>query len=217
MGGWPTILGSAASAASCRACRVARSCSTSAPTLGSDASLALAAGARVHAFEPSAASLEQLRAAVAAKACVHAYGLGDMEEERELLSTSNADGMASVYARQRPGLVWDWSETVRIRRLDDVCAEEAIERIDLLKLDVEGHELAVLEGASRMLAEDRVRMVQFEFGGTALDARVYLRDFFRLLEPRFCLFRILRDGLAPIEYDERWEIFTTANYLAVHG
>ena len=40
------------------------------------------------------------------------------------------------------------NRTCRIRKLDNVCVEEGIGRIDLLKIDAEGHELAVLRGAS---------------------------------------------------------------------
>ena len=46
--------------------------------------------------------------------------------------------------------------------LDDYCAEHGIERIDLLKLDVEGAELEALRGAERLLREARVGCVMFE-------------------------------------------------------
>jgi FkbM family methyltransferase len=41
---------------------------------------------------------------------------------------------------------------VRIERLDDVLREHEIEKVDFVKLDVEGAELSVLRGASRLLA-----------------------------------------------------------------
>jgi hypothetical protein len=98
--------------------------------------------------------------------------------------------------------------------LDDVCADEGIDHVDLLKIDTEGNELAVLAGASRMLSGRRVDRVQFEFGGTNIDARTYLRDFVDVLQA-FDLYRVVRDGVVPVRYDERWELFTTTNFLAV--
>ena len=42
------------------------------------------------------------------------------------------------------------SARVRAWTLDDLCAEHRLERVDLLKLDVEGAELEALEGLSRL-------------------------------------------------------------------
>jgi FkbM family methyltransferase len=45
--------------------------------------------------------------------------------------------------------------TVRTRRLDDVVEEEGLRRVDVLKIDVEGAELAALAGAERTLERHR--------------------------------------------------------------
>ena len=89
-------------------------------------------------------------------------------------------------------------------------------RIDYLKLDIEGHELFALKGGARMLAERRVRFVQFEFGEANVDFRTYIRDFHSLLGPDYCLHRIVADGLRqiPAYSAELEEVFATINYLA---
>ena len=97
--------------------------------------------------------------------------------------------------------------------VDAYCAAEGIERVDYLKVDAEGHDLAVLQGAAGML-EVGVRFVQFEFGGGNIDSRTFLRDFVRLLEPRYRISRVLTDGLEPVDYSERDEVFLTTNFLA---
>src|SRR5262249_51443129 len=105
---------------------------------------------------------------------------------------------------------------IRLRRLDDVVKERGIERIDLLKLDVEGHELRVLEGAEETMKRGGVDLIQFEFGGSNIDSRTYLQDFFYLLRPRYRLHRIVKDGIVPVDtYRERYECFITTNFLAV--
>lgn len=71
-------------------------------------------------------------------------------------------------------------EVVEAVTIDQVCGEEGIDQIALLKIDTEGNELAGLQGAVESLPQ--IRMIQFEYGGTAIDARIYLRDFFDLLE-----------------------------------
>ena len=86
----------------------------------------------------------------------------------------------------------------------------------MLKVDVEGHELAVLRGAQGTLARDCIALVQFEVGPTTLAAGNSFWQFWELLSPRYRLYRILPDGLAPIDrYREQDEVFLTTNYLAV--
>ncbi len=52
---------------------------------------------------------------------------------------------------------------VECRPLDAVLADQGLDRVDALKIDVEGHEPAVVEGAARALAEGRIGWVLCEF------------------------------------------------------
>jgi hypothetical protein len=108
-------------------------------------------------------------------------------------------------------------ERVSVASLDDFCKRHSIRSIDLLKLDAEGHELPILRGASGLLRDGAIRAIQFEFGGCDLDSDTTLRDFFDLLSPNYEIFRILRNGLRPVTYSERWEIFMTTNFLALRS
>ena len=120
--------------------------------------------------------------------------------------------MASTYLRKHRSVAWYPTGDIQVRTLDGVAQEEGISSIDLLKLDVEGHELAVLEGARETLA--RTRAVQFEFGGSNIDSGAFLRDIVALLGG-FRIYRLLADGLRPLRYDERFEVLTTTNFLAL--
>jgi hypothetical protein len=105
-----------------------------------------------------------------------------------------------------------------MRTLDEYCRENNVATVDLLKLDVEGHELAVLNGGRELLDRGAIDFIQFEFGGCNIDSRTYFRDFHSLLAPRFHLYRILARGLWPIDrYDESLEAFGTTNYLAIRS
>lgn len=53
--------------------------------------------------------------------------------------------------------------------IDAYCESHNIQKIDLLKIDVEGAEYQVLKGASRMMREHRIQCVIFEFGQTTFD------------------------------------------------
>ena len=107
-------------------------------------------------------------------------------------------------------------ETVRLRRLEDFCQENNIEKIHLLKVDVEGNELCVFKGGGDIIASARAEIIQFEFGGSNIDSRTYFRDFWELLSSKYRLYRILKDGFAKIErYSELDEVFVMTNFLAV--
>ena len=53
-------------------------------------------------------------------------------------------------------------QTVTVRRLDTVLGEERLEKVDLLKIDVEGAEMDVLEGAQQSLERGQVRAILCE-------------------------------------------------------
>jgi hypothetical protein len=82
---------------------------------------------------------------------------------------------------------------------------------------VEGHELAVLNGALKMFERDAIDRVSFEFGGCNLDSRTFVRDFVEFFESRdMKLARVTAAGkLYPIaRYEEGLEQFRTTCFLA---
>jgi hypothetical protein len=56
------------------------------------------------------------------------------------------------------------AEPVDIVTLDAFCVARGIDRISFLKVDTEGGDLDVLRGAERLLAEQRIDVVQVEAG-----------------------------------------------------
>jgi FkbM family methyltransferase len=177
----------------------------------------------VFAFEPSRAAFKEL--GIRFKQFPHFqlfnFGLGHKNMETFLFSDSQASGIASLYRRRLDhfGIHFDQKndEMVQIQTLDAFCKERKISRIDFLKLDVEGHELRVLEGAKNLLESNAIQFIQFEFGGSNIDSRTYFQDFFYLLNEKYRIFRVLKNGLHPIpEYREVDECFVTTNYLAEH-
>jgi FkbM family methyltransferase len=171
--------------------------------------------ATVHAFEPSTAMFDELSARVPGAVRVQA-ALGDREGEATLYAVPGLSGLSSLHDRDlgAHGMTMTGLETVTVLTLDGYCADQGISRIDYLKIDAEGHDLAVLHGASGLLEAGAIRFLQFEFGGCNIDSRTYLRDFVRLLEPRYRISRMLADGLQPLTYSERDEVFVTSNFFA---
>ncbi len=175
--------------------------------------------ATIHAFEPSNKTFDKLKSNLnnQTKLELHNFGLGNENTKMILYTNSDESGLASVYKRRLDHFNIDMnkSEDVVIKTLDAFCDENRIEHVHFLKLDVEGHELKVLEGAKKMLHLDSIDFIQFEFGGCNIDSRTYFQDFYYLLKENYKIYRIVKDGLYPInQYREMYEAFITTNYLA---
>lgn len=174
---------------------------------------------QVYAFEPSQYTFEKLKERLNHHSNFHLFnlGLGNQNTQMSLFSNQPASGIASLYQRKLDhfGVTLHSNETVKIRTLDSFCQENQISKIDFLKLDVEGHELHVLEGAKQLLESKAIHFIQFEFGGCNIDSRTYFQDFHYLLNSKYNIFRVLKNGLYPIpNYREIDECFMTTNYLA---
>jgi FkbM family methyltransferase len=118
---------------------------------------ALAPAGRVDAFEPSPTSAALLagnaRANGLGNVHVHQLAMLDTPGPAHLRRTPFSAG--SFVAAAEDGL----AEPVAATSLDAWAAETGLERLDLLKLDVEGAELRVLAGAAATLARHRPTIV----------------------------------------------------------
>lgn len=174
--------------------------------------------AHFHLFEPSTECMRRLLCALGEDPAVtlNQVALGRSEGTATLFSDTSGSGLASLTRREidHLGVHMDLTEEVRVETLDHYARSKGLTTIDVLKIDVEGHELDVLEGAAEILR--RTNVVEFEFGGTDIDTRTYFRDYWRLLHPvGFTIFRISPVGLLPVtEYKEAAEDFAFTNYVA---
>jgi FkbM family methyltransferase len=110
----------------------------------------------VLAFEPSAGNVRWLEESIRVNGyrCVRVLplALSDHDGEAEL-HLSGARGRHTL--KPYKWLEEVGSETVPLRTLDGVLADEGVERVDVVKIDVEGGEVEVLHGAERTLSGDR--------------------------------------------------------------
>jgi FkbM family methyltransferase len=173
----------------------------------------------IHSFEPSQKTFDHLKKTTSGMNNIisNNFGLSNDVGCSTLYSDNDASGLASLYQRNldHHNIVVSQNEKVTLSTIDKYCADNQINKIHFMKLDVEGHELKVLEGACRMLHEKRIDCIQFEFGGCNIDSRVFFRDLYLYLKDNYRIYRILKNGLIEISnYNERHEIFLYANYFA---
>lgn len=175
---------------------------------------------KIYSFEPSEPTFQQFKENITdQRVSAFNLGMGAKTETLKLYKTEKSSGLSSLYQRnlEHFDITMDVTEEIKITTLDEFCEAQQVSEISFLKMDVEGHESKVLEGASDMLSRDSVKYIQFEFGGCNIDSRTYFQDFYYVLKDKYQFYRIVHDGLYPIrEYREDYEIFKTINFLAKH-
>ncbi len=105
---------------------------------------------------------------------------------------------------------------VPVTTLDGFCAAEGIQRISLLKVDAEGYDLDVLEGARQLLDSSRIDMFAFEFASGWAGTKRYLWEAVEFMKPRpYRLFHLCNGFLRPLRYDVSIDSCTTLSGMYV--
>jgi len=108
--------------------------------------------------------------------------------------------------------------SVTLETLDHFCSTQSIPMIDFLKIDTEGAEWKVLDGARNLLENHQIRAIQFEYGGCYTDAGTTLKQVVQLLTKNgYIVFRIIPTGLIHISHwSPSLENFEYSNYFAIY-
>lgn len=123
-------------------------------------------GGRVLAFEPSPRVFDKLEKTIAANGLRQVtpfnFGCGVTSSVEHLRQVSRSSGNASIVGSGTDPI------EIFIERLDDVAAARA-SPVSLLKIDTEGYEPRVLEGAAGIIETDRP-ILYLEMGGEYRDS-----------------------------------------------
>ncbi len=175
----------------------------------------------IYAFEPFSKVYSELKKLENTIPLFYPFqiGLSDKVQKLKFLSSSDYSEVGGLYNKDfsKDGFSLDLSEDVDFDTVDNFCLTRKINHIHFLKVDVEGHDLFVLKGAEKMLLNNQVDFIQFEFGAANYLSKTYLYDFFQLLSPQYHIYKLLRNGLLEIkEYNTDIEIHVLSNYVAIN-
>lgn len=182
----------------------------------------------IYAFEPHPLSFKRLKKNAQPHVVpIHAAvgnqngmtTLWDFAADAPLKSTQPTSQLASLYQNVITKLHGQpaTAHQVPIISLDSFAEKHSLSHIDLLKIDAEGHELVVLKGAKRLLAKQRIGIIQFEFNEMMAYSRTHFIDFVTLL-PDFTFYRLLPNDILPLgPYRPlTHEIYGFQNVVAIH-
>lgn len=111
----------------------------------------------------------------------------------------------------------EYTKPARVPQIsvDEYIRQKNIKHIDFIKIDTEGHELSVFQGATSTLKGRLADFVQFEYGGTYKDAGTKLASIYKLLAPNYIICHILPNGLLPVKWNTALETYKYSNWLAI--
>jgi len=138
------------------------------------------------------------------------------------LAMSNASGVRSFYVIDsgagRNSLYPNDGKTVEqveAMTLDEYAARANLDTIAFVKVDTEGHDMSVIEGAKGLLANRRIGVLQFEYNHMWVRARHYLKDVFDFATPLgYAVGKITPAGIERYpKWHQELETFREANYV----
>ena len=146
--------------------------------------------------------------------------VSDRAGSMTLYLPDTGSGLASLHERHDTSVRSHEYGTLEVEvvDLDSYIEANGITQVDVLKIDVEGHEVSVLEGARRALKEHRIAAIMFEFGSATINSRTFFGDFWNLFDALSYDLHVVLPGGGTYKIDryrDELEYFRGAsNYIA---
>ena len=120
----------------------------------------------IYAFEPYLPLFEELKIKFLNNENIHLFNLGISNEKTEkIFNVNKGVDTSSFLTSNKTGLNSDVQVqtleqvTLPLTTLDQVALDAKIDRINILKLDIQGSELNALKGAERKLSEKKIDVI----------------------------------------------------------
>ena len=189
--------------------------------VGEYSQLLLQAGSsRIVAFEPVRMTFERLVEKLPSSLSVllENCAVGEIDGVITIDVPGHA-GLSTLASRDLSAVAagrYSYSQTeVRSITVDTYCAENAL-RPTFIKVDVEGYELEVLQGAAATLLSGDVEAVQFEFNVHHKQRNHTISDFANALKG-FELFRLVSNAARPVDPEDYLAtIYAYSNFIALN-
>jgi FkbM family methyltransferase len=171
---------------------------------------------RLVCFEPVAWAAERLERRIGSDPRVTLVQSAVSDEAGTL--TMWSEGVGGTMSSAVSGYSAESSQATEVRAvtLDGELGRLGIEHVDFLKIDAEGFDLHALRGARQALEQQRIDVIQFEYGASWHGAGSTLAEAFALLGGvGYTALAITPDGLRSFPLDWSSELFMYANFAGL--
>jgi FkbM family methyltransferase len=174
--------------------------------------LRYAPGAEIHSFEPTDGAYATLSAKFGGRRNVHLQkmALGSAPGTMALQVRTNSELNTLVPADDADGK----TQPTEVSTVDEMVARNGISHLDVLKLDVQGWEMEVVRGASRLIADHNLIFVLAEM--TFRSDQKEMQQFTELHDHLEARGFVLSGMYEPLRYGPRKEFILFANVLYLH-
>lgn len=175
--------------------------------------------AHVHAFEIVPQTFEHAQKMLGSKENVHLNNLGLSSQAGELTVAYLPHNDTGSSISGAPWNVESAAMQCAVDRFDSYVDRNDLGPIDLMKIDVEGHEFDVLLGAKETLDKGLIETIQFEYGKHTIFSRRNLKDFYDILSGLGYEIGRLHPGFVDFkDYDfQTDENYRSGNFIATRN
>ena len=156
--------------------------------------------AKVYAFEPMEKSFEELKKIKEQykdRFFIEKLALGNEDGVKQIYSANDKSEKASLEKNLEKLSFIDKNNLkkfdVSIKKIDSLNFFDTNIKVDFLKIDVEGHEYEVIQGAKKFIDFNSPKFIQIEINWHQLFKKVNLFEFSKLLN-NYEIFKILPHG-----------------------
>ncbi len=180
--------------------------------------------AKVHAFEPmdkSYRELEKLKNKYSERMTIEKIALGNENGEKTIFAADLKSEKASFEKKLEKMSFIDEKNMKKfkaeIKKLDSLNFFDKDKKVDFLKIDVEGHEYEVLQGAKKFIEFNTPKFIQIEINWHQLFKKTNLYEFSILLN-EYDIFKLLPYGKNLVSVDPNRpenNIFHLSNFVFI--
>lgn len=145
--------------------------------------------------------------------------------ELKNVAISSTEGTADFYEEENAGemssMLKGWARetsliSVTCSTIDQEITENKILFLDFLKIDVEGFDLKVIEGAMQSIKEQKIGIIQFEYNGSWLSAGSSLFGAYQIFNANnYKTYLIRKNGLVHYDINTYGDFYSFSNFVAV--
>ncbi len=151
-------------------------------------------GSTIYSFEPDPTAFASLVEVTKHYKNIkqHNIGFGDRDDKMDLFinKVSGGNSLLALSDNINQFAKGDWTEKigtkqVNIKTLNTFCKENKIDKIDLLKIDTQGYELKIIEGADKVIIPSFTKIIYIEVLFVELyKQQAFFADIFKILTER---------------------------------
>lgn len=167
-------------------------------------------------YEPSGGAMEKLesrygqdrRLVLSQSAVGEKCGMTTFYEEPNAGQTSSVvKGVSNGQASQ---------VQIPLTTLEKEFEKHQLSDVDMVKIDAEGYDGHILKGAKKMIEEQRIGIIQFEYNTFWLKARSTLAEALNLLEGAgYTTYQLTKEKICAYDYEKLNEYFNYGIFIAV--